>query len=157
MKNEFGALAVTLNGPRHWVINGATGASLPADAKIASFGSLQMLRAATIQSAIGEAAVDNSPYSPIEVQRTNTFNFTTDNEVYELVTDTGETYIMQSYSRIIDVDQSIDDLASLGTRLTLPQGWMFRARVLQDDFDLVTDGLAVVVVDDLSNTYQLIP
>ena len=74
--------------------------------------------------------------------------------MYELTSDSGEAYIMQSYSRILDPDQSIDDLAALGSRLSLPLGWTFSSRVLDAELEVVAEGEAVVVVDDLSNTYQ---
>ena len=44
LRADLGAAAVFLNGPRHWVINGASGNSDPMSLKIASFGNLQMAR-----------------------------------------------------------------------------------------------------------------
>ena len=63
---------------------------------------------------------------------------------------------MQSYSRLIDQDQTIDDLATLGSRLNLPSGWSFLVEVLQADFLLVTEGQAFVITDDFDNAYQKI-
>ena len=61
---------------------------------------------------------------------------------------------MQSYSRIVDPELSIDELAELGSRLMMPEGWTFSSRNLDADYELVADGQAVVIQDDLANTYQ---
>ena len=61
---------------------------------------------------------------------------------------------MQSYSRIIDPELSIDKLASLGSRLTMPEGWTFSTWVLEAECELVSEGTAFVIQEDLSNTYQ---
>ena len=95
-------------------------------------------------------------YLESEVLRTTVYTFNAGREVYKLVSTQGEEYIMQSYSRKVDQDQSIDDLATLGSRLNLPSGWSFKVEVLQEEFQLVTEGLAVVINDDLENAYQKI-
>ena len=38
--------------------------------------------------------------------------------------------------------------------MELPEGWSFEARILEEDLDLVADGEAVVIQDELENTYQ---
>ena len=53
---------------------------------------------------------------------------------------------------MVDPNLSVDDLSDLGSRLTLPQGWMFYTRVLEADCELVADGKAVVTQDALANT-----
>ncbi|MEM6630936.1 MAG: hypothetical protein AAF694_14740, partial [Bacteroidota bacterium] len=114
-------------------------------------GNIEMGLSAQIQ---GRSAEDF--YQDSEVQRTTVYTFSAGNEIYKLVNPQGEEYIMQSYSRKVERDQSIDDLASLGSRLNLPSGWSFRVEVLEEDFLLVTEGLAFVIQDDLENAYQKI-
>ena len=48
----------------------------------------------------------------------------------------------------------LTDLATLGDRLMLPEGWSYTARTLDSDLVLSVDGEAIVLTDDLSNTYQ---
>jgi hypothetical protein len=76
--------------------------------------------------------------------------------VYELTDSEGNTYLMQSYSLIQEPDLTADDLASLGDRLELPDGWSYNARVLDQDMQvpLAPDGGAIVVQDELENSYQ---
>lgn len=155
LKEQFGMEAVRLNGPRHWVVNGlaasANGATNNYN-KTVSFGNIEMSLQAQIQSAFS----DGDLYTEGEVLRTTTYTYLAGNEVYKLINPQGEEYIMQSYSRLVDQDQSIADLATLGSRLSLPSGWSFRVEVLQEDFLVVTEGLAFVITDEFDNAYQKI-
>ena len=155
LKDEFDMIDVRLNGPRHWVLN-AIQASASGQTnnynKIVSFGNIEMSLQAQIQSAFSEGDL----YTEIEVLRTTTYTYSAGNEVYKLINPQGEEYIMQSYSRLVDQDQSIDDLATLGSRLNLPSGWSFQAEILQTDFQVITEGLAFVITDDFDNAYQKI-
>jgi hypothetical protein len=42
----------------------------------------------------------------------------------------------------------------LGSRLKLPEGWRYSAVVPEGDLTLGANGTAMVVQDDLDNTYQ---
>ena len=53
-----------------------------------------------------------------------------------------------------DPSQTLADLAGLGSRLSLPKGWTFSTRTLDADYLLEANGVAVVVRDELQNTYQ---
>jgi hypothetical protein len=64
-------------------------------------------------------------------------------------------YVLQAYSLAVDPTQTEEDLAGLGERLDLPEGWTFRVRTLEDDLGLLSrDGVATVTQDELQNTYQ---
>lgn len=78
--------------------------------------------------------------------------------MYELTNPEGTRYLMQSFSRIADRNLQLEDLETLGDRLELPEGWSFSTRVLTNTFELPTvDGIAEVVQDNLTNTYQRVP
>jgi hypothetical protein len=152
--SQYDADEVFLNGPRHWVINGASGSGASLQGKIASFGGIQMILVATLSSAQGGILETGAPYTVKEVARNTIWTYDAGNEVYEIINDEDEVFIMQSYSRLILPNQSIDDLSNLGGVLQLPAGWNFRVRVLAETLELVADGRAVIIVDDFSNTYQ---
>ena len=85
------------------------------------------------------------------------FEFAKGPEIFELVSADGKVYVMQSYSQQNDASLTEADLPDLGSRLTLPAGWTFRARMLESTLRvLAPGGDAVVIQDDLSNTYQLV-
>ncbi|MDP6944082.1 MAG: hypothetical protein QF464_08040, partial [Myxococcota bacterium] len=92
-------------------------------------------------------------YSLREVVRDNAWHFDAGREVYELVDAGGHTYVMQSYARIVDPDLDLPDLPDLADRLALPDGWTYQVRTLTEDLIVQADGIAVVVQDDLKNTY----
>jgi hypothetical protein len=152
LKAELGAEAIRLNGPRHWMLNKirSSEGNIQYD-KVASFGDIQMKLSAQISGEIIEIE-----YEENEVKRWTVYTFKEGNRVYRLVNPSGEKYIMQSYSRMIDNDQSVDDLAQLGSTLNLPDGWSFETEILDEDFVLTTEGQAFVIVDDLNNAYQKI-
>ena len=154
LANELGAVAVTLNGPRHWLMNeimrGVDNGNSGFE-KIATFGSLQMQLAAQISG-----PGDDELYSENEVQRSTTYIFRAGTEIYKLVSPQGEEYVMQSYSRKINPDLMMEDLASLGDTLNLPLGWAFRTEILSVDLEVVADGLAFVIQDEWGNSYQKI-
>jgi hypothetical protein len=89
------------------------------------------------------------------VLRKNTFTWGRRHRVYELVSPDGSVYLMQAYSRIVDHGLTLGALRGLGSRLQLPAGWRYRTRKLHHDISLRTAGDAVIVQDELMNTYQL--
>lgn len=158
--NDLGAHYVSLNGTRHWVINEAareTGSEEDQlEEKILTFGNIQMRRPAILASDV-DPSLDDSvqpPYTEIEVYRNVTWRFLENNEIYELTSPDGSTYVMQSYSRRLLIDQSMSDLPNLGSVLDLPVGWEFDVRVLSGNLELRSDGTAILVQDEFENTYQ---
>jgi len=153
IRTEVGATAVVLNGPRYWLIDGASAELPPGAPRL--FGTLEMRQLATLTIAPGAASP--MPYVERVVNRDSAFDFRTGAEVYELVGPDGATYVMQSYAQIVDESLSEADLPGLGARLELPAGWQYRARTLDAPLVVRTPGAAVVVQDELQNTYSRHP
>ncbi len=149
VKSKTGALAVRPNGPRIFLPNSVTG-SLPS-ARQRRFGELEMRMLATLKV---NPRQGRAPYSERTVQRKTTFTFDRGEEIYELISPKGKVYVMQSMSQIVDPDLKLADLSALGSRLELPDGWTYQARTLNADLVLTVDGEAIVLQDDLKNTYQ---
>jgi haloalkane dehalogenase len=157
---EYDVLAAAKNGPRYWVLDlirlfntGVGGTQNPATAKIETFGELEM-RLVAIVTLGSEISGEAEPYVINEVQRSTVFTYVKGRRIYELYDPDGGCYVMQSMSRIVDPDQKLSDLATLAERLELPPGWRFSTRILEESLQLTADGIAQVVVDDLTNTYQ---
>lgn len=152
LRTERGAVQVVMNGPRYWLIDSAEAQMLP-DVAPRMFGDLEMRQLATVQvepSMLSEMAA----YTPRVVNRTTRFTFRAGAEIYELLSADGSVYAMQSYATFVDPSVAEGDLAALGERLHLPAGWQYRVRVLDADLDVRATGEAVVVQDELANTYQ---
>ena len=70
----------------------------------------------------------------------------------------GQRYVMQSWSQQRDPALTEGDLADLGSRLDLPEGWTFGVETLENDLVIdSTDAPAQVFQDELMNTYSLVP
>ncbi len=147
---ERGAIAAVLNGPRYWTLDTIV-SDLRDGAPDTTFGSIGMFRAATVE--LGETPPDQTPYTERRVARETVFGFRAGSEVHELTDPAGTTYVMQSYSLIVDPTLTSEALASLD--LDLPEGWSYTTRILAEDLDLLsTEGFATVVQDEFQNTYQ---
>jgi hypothetical protein len=151
---EYGAATALANGPRYWTLD-RIDATMQQTAPVTTFGSIEMFLGATVD--LGAGLPSTAPYTQRPVARDTVFYFDAGTEVYELTDPDGVVYVMQSYSQKIDPTLSADQLPGLGGRLKLPAGWTFSSRVLDAELSVRdVDGVAVVVQDDLENTYQLV-
>mgnify|MGYP006248193319 CR=1 FL=1 len=150
--------AAILNGPRFWILDSISAtAAPPGDSCAGTFGEIDMTLAASVTVPLGGGSTSPEPYTPAEVERNTLYYFYEGTRVYMLEDPDGKCYIMQSYSQIEDSSLQLEDLETLDTRLNLPSGWSFKTTVLENAFELQSDGLATVVQDDLTNTYQYLP
>ena len=76
--------------------------------------------------------------------------------VFVLVAPDGKRYAMQAYAQMIDKTLSYDDLPGLGARLKLPAGWRYETFAPAADLVLGAKGEAIIVQDNLDDTYQKI-
>lgn len=152
LKKEFKAKAIILNGPRYFLMDRN---SLANPGKVATFGDLQLRHLADVPVSPANLLRGRSkPYEENQVKRKTEYLFRKGRTIYELVSPDGNSYVMQSYARIVDPKLSEPDLVNLGKRLALPKGWKYRAVTLDEDFYLRADGTAYVLQDELQNTYQ---
>ncbi|QFT54368.1 haloalkane dehalogenase [Microbulbifer sp. THAF38] len=156
---EYDALSAIPNGPRFFVVDENLGGDiiLPSpDDEYRLFGELEMRLLTSVD--LTDSQGEDVAYVPGKVLRDNTWLFYEGRRVYELTDINGQVYIMQSFSRLEDDNLQMDDLKNLGARLNLPEGWTFRSRILNDPLQVsAMDGIAMVLKDDLGNSYQLVP
>ncbi|MBX9567321.1 MAG: hypothetical protein K2X77_00395 [Candidatus Obscuribacterales bacterium] len=153
IKADTGAKAVKLNGPRYWTIDGLRNSVL-LDKEIKSFGGIQMRHAGTLKLSIKDKLSIGKPYVEHQVARKTIWVFQANKPVYQLISPDGSVYFMQSYS-VQKEKQDPDGLTKLANKLSLQNGWKFRTVTLKKDFEVqAINGVAVVVQDDLDNTYQ---
>ena len=150
---EMGAVAVKLNGPRHWMIDGLGTKVAVVEPILRDFNGLTMRRIATID--LGDTP-GVSPYTETHVNRGAVFFFDAGSTVYELVDPDGRAYVMQALCIGVDPTMSEPSLASLGDRLAMPKGWTYRSRVLAEELIVdTTETIATVLQDELENSYTL--
>jgi hypothetical protein len=154
VNEAYGSVAAKLNGPRYWVMDKIVGSGSSTTGERFTFGGIEMELRAKLETRLREGTVGEEFYVPNEVQRDTVFTYKAGMPVYELTSPEGDVYVMQSYAQIKDKNLNIDGLASLGSRLTLPEGWAYTTRTLTEDLSLDSGGLAYVVNDDFYNAYQ---
>lgn len=150
---EMGAMAVKLNGPRHWMLDGLGQKVAVLEPVLRDFNGLTMRRIATVD--LGDAP-SVLPYTERHVNRGAVFFWDAGSPVHELVSPNGLAYVMQAYCIGVDPTLTQEALPDLGERLALPEGWSFRTRVLDEELVVdTTDTIATVLQDELENTYTL--
>jgi hypothetical protein len=150
---EMGAVAVKLNGPRHWMLDGLGTKVAVVEPVLHDFGGLMTRRIAVVD--LGDNPV-SVPYVERHVNRGAVWFFDAGKPVHELVNPDGVAYVMQAYCIGVDPSLAEADLPGLGDRLALPEGWTFRTRVLDDELVVDTTAtVATVLQDELENTYTL--
>jgi len=149
---ENGAATALLNGPRYWLMNEiekmAQGPRI-----VKNFGGIDML----LQAQVLLSAMNPAPYTANQVHRHTVFTFNAGEEVYELHDPALRRWVMQTWSQIVDPNLSRADLARLGDRLNLPEGWNYQTRTLTSPLRIdTTTHAAQVLQDDLTNSYSLL-
>jgi hypothetical protein len=152
--SALGVEKANLNGPRYWLMDGIKGKGISATGKTIDVDGIRMGERATLEISLAQALAGNKPYIPNVIDRETIFSFKAGKPVFELTDPKGQIYIMQSYSRIVNRSQTLNDLETLGSKLKLPKGWRFSTRLLTGDYDLTATGKAYVVQDEFLNTYQ---
>ena len=150
---ELGALAVKLNGPRYWTLDGFGTKVAVVEPVFRDFGSLTTRRIAVVE--LGENP-RITPYTENYVNRGAVFFFDAGKPVFELVDPDSKAYIMQAYCVGVDAALTLDSLATLGERLSMPDGWTYQTRIMETELVVDTsDHLATVLQDEFENSYTL--
>ena len=150
---DMGAVFAKLNGPRYWLLDGLGSKVAVVDPVFKEFNGIQMRRIATIPLGADFAA---GAYVVRNVNRGAVFFWDAGKPIYELVDPDGRPFVMQARCIGVDPGMTEDSLATLGDRLALPAGWMYRSRVLDSELAIDTSAtLATVVQDEFENTYTL--
>jgi hypothetical protein len=154
VNRAFGSQSAKLNGPRHWVIDSAQASGSSQTGETFTFGGIEMGLRATLTTQAGPATVGDLLYSPNKVQRDTVWIYHAGKPIFELTDPQGNVYVMQSYAQIVDRTLTMKQLPDLAGKLTLPSGWTYRSETPSSELHLDSKGLAIVVNDNLYNTYQ---
>ena len=151
--NANGALRTWLNPVRRWMFDRLEVREAGDDR---TFGGITGTWMGVAGAATLLHATVQGSYYPGYVYRNNTFIFNSGSEVYLLDAPDGEVFVMQSVTSHWDPTLSEDNLAHLGSRLDLPDGWGFRTEMLDQDLEVSSnpENLAHLLQDNLHNVYQ---
>jgi len=150
---EMGAIMAKLNGPRYWTLDGFGTKLQPVEPIMRDFNGIMMRRIAVVE--LGPEP-KMGPYNEMKVNRQVIFFFDAGQTVHELVNPEGLAYVMQALCVGVDPTMSVESLDTLGERLSMPEGWSYRSRVLTEDLIIDTTGSpATVLQDEFENSYTL--
>lgn len=152
LKKRFGATKVMLNGPRHFLMDAIAAQGDSAAGDTIDVNGLALTRRATIRLSLAE--LQTGSYREKAIERETQYVFGAGKPVFMLEAPDGSRYVMQAYAQIVDKTLSYDALPKLGARLKLPKGWRYTTRVPDKDLVVAANGEAIVVQDDLDDTYQ---
>lgn len=160
LKKDFGGDVIWMNGPRRALMDRMT-AMVFEDGKISMVGPIPMRTVGTMHLPDLDLflASERPPYTEMTIGRTTEWFFDAGQQVYQLVSPTGSVYIMQSASQHVDPNNTVDSLATLGERLSLPDGWEYRSPTLQKDLVVRAEAEgapAHIVFDQYEDNYQRI-
>jgi hypothetical protein len=150
IKKSTGATLVIPNGYRYWVLDKIEGTKI---APRRTLNNHEFLVPGFVTISVLDA-ISRKPYKPKTVNRDTIYTYFANTKVYRLIDPSGKVYTMQSATRAIDSNQTIDQLDQLGSKLSLPSGWSFRIDVLEKDLILPSYGQTQIIQDEFQNTYQ---
>ncbi len=159
LKKKYGGDGVFFNGPRRFVADGVTGLAFDGG-KERIMGTIPFRLYGTFEVPSFKKFVSGPPvaYHVLVSKRTNSFFFKAGDQVHELITPQGEVYTMFSLSLKADPNNTIENLPTLGKRLTLPKGWKYRTRTLDKDLVLSSSYDSnppnTIVLDQFEGNYQ---
>ena len=154
LAGETGSDAVWKNPRRFWMMDHLRMALVgePRDLQGLKFNFVaRMQMPANFTPQVGQTAL---AYRPGQISRVSKYEFLAGRPVFLLRSPEGITWVMQTYTNHKASDLTEVDLPTLGDRLELAEGWQFKAKTLDRDLILDTNGLAHIVADDLDNMYQ---
>lgn len=149
---QFGTLAVVMNGPRHFLMDGIIAAGPTKTGEVITLGGITLAKRAEVGLSLHQAM--GPAYTEQTIERDTTYRFAAGKPVFQLTAPDGAVYVMQSYAQIVDPALTYAQLPGLGARLKLPAGWSYSVRTPDKDLLLAANGTATVIQDDLKNTYQ---
>lgn len=149
---QFDTLAVVMNGPRHFIMDGISATGDTKTGEVITVGGIVMAKRAEVSLSLHQAM--GPTYTEQTIDRTTTYRFDAGKPVFQLTAPDGAVYVMQSYAQIVDPALSYADLPGLGAKLKPPAGWSYSTRTPDTDLLLTAKGTAIVIQDELKNTYQ---
>lgn len=151
LKAHFKMDGIYFNKPRHWIVDKIT---LPVGAKRNFDGMEWYWMAASHMPAETEIKPGFLTYKRVPVERKSTLVFRAGQPVFLLDDPEGKVWVMKTYRDAHG--QSYENLKDLAGRYkSLPEGYSFRVKMLEEDLVLKpTTGKATVMQDEFENTFD---
>jgi hypothetical protein len=142
------------NGPRFWVndwINIRIGTLLDFNGLKARWFAYP-----NYPPGVQDVGVTANAYHTNDIQRDSSMGFSAGKSVYVLVDPDNNVYVMQAASQQVNPNETIQSLGTLGSKLSLPDGWKYQVLppLTKELTITAVGGTAKVVIDDQGNAYD---
>lgn len=150
IKAEFGVDGVYKNGPRGWLMGSV---AVPTGV-VRNFQGVKAVWESTLQA--DPSALKTTPYKSAVVARDTKIIFPAGKQLFILNDpESNSSWVMKSWSEIVDPTLSYDKLSALGSKLKLPKGWSFHVYTPKESLTIsAINGNAHIIQDELLNTYD---
>lgn len=143
---EYGSKGTFINGPRRWCLDWI---DIPTGV-VRDFNGLKAAWVATLRT------TGKTSYKTAQIERKSAIGINKGTTVFLLDDNEGHTWVMKSYSLVLDSTMTREKVPAMLAKLKLPAGWSYRVKVLEKGLKLVPEtGVATILPDDLDNVYDL--
>ena len=154
MKQEYGILGASLNGPKLWMPDWAE-ADLGMER---DFNGIKAPWVAQLNMGDNTGGVSEStPYKPFTIARKSGIGWNKGTTVLLLDDAEGNTWIMKGFQLGLTPQYTYEEFVAAGQSRfkKLPAGWKFRVKILEKDLiETPENGVATIMPDEFFNIYD---
>ena len=153
MKQEYGVLGASLNGPKLWMTDWAeVEVGVERD-----FNGIKAIWVAQLNMEKGGSVGESTPYKPVTIARKSAIGWNKGTTVLLLDDAAGNTWIMKGFQQGLDPQYTYEQFVAAGQSQfkKLPPGWKFRVKKLEKDLiEKPEGGVATIMPDEFFNIYD---
>lgn len=154
VKEEYGVLGASLNGPKLWLPDWAEIDS----GVVREFNGLKAAWVATLDMGDNAGGVSEStPYKPMSIARKSGLGYNKGTKVLLLDDAEGNTWVMKGFQMGLKPKYTYKEFVAAGQSRfkKLPPGWKFRVKKLEKDLiENPEGGVATIMPDEFFNVYD---
>ena len=153
IKNEYGVLGASLNGPKLWMIDWAE----IEVGVVRDFNGIKAPWVAQLNMDNNAGVSESKPYKPFTIARKSGVGWNKGTTVLLLDDAEGNTWIMKGFQLGLKPHHTYEQFVAAGASnfKQLPPGWKFRIKVLDKDFiEVPVTGIATIIPDEFFNVYD---
>ncbi len=154
MKEKYGVLGASLNGPKLWLPDWTdidTGVERV-------FNGITAMWVAQLNMGDNSGAVSAStPYKPVTIARKSSLGWNKGTTVFLLDDAKGNTWVMKGFQLGLNPQYTYKEFVAAGARMftKLPPGWKVRVKTLDKDLiETPENGVAWIMPDEHFNVYD---
>lgn len=154
MKNDYGVLGASLNGPKLWLPDWTEIDS----GVVREFNGIKAAWVAQLDMGDNAGGVSEStPYKPMSIARKSGLGYDKGTTVLLLDDAEGNTWIMKGFQVGLTPKYTYEEFVAAGQDQfkKLPPGWKFRVKTLEKDLiEIPQGGVATIMPDEFFNVYD---